>query len=75
MSFEIHVISDYYHYRFVEFWPEKSLSFFGRLSFFGLEFFLKKACRITISRPQKSTYKGAVTQSWKGFLLFSQAPQ
>ena len=28
-------------YMFVEFWTEKSLSFFGQLSFFGLVFFSK----------------------------------
>ena len=33
---------DYYCYRFVEFGPEKSLSFFGPLCFFRLEFFRKR---------------------------------
>ena len=41
MSFEIRVTTIATKYQFVEFWPEKSLSFLGRWVFLGLEFFRK----------------------------------
>ena len=39
---------DYYHYRFVELWAEKSLSFFGRWIFSGMSFFNKARDTINI---------------------------